>query len=105
MGLVGGAGEWRVRTGNYRIIYEIVDDRLLVLIPPCRTSTRPGRQTKHPRRPGAQRSGARTGQVSRDLRELLEPTLQRWMSREQGRHRLTVESWGEEERVERLRLT
>lgn len=30
--LVGGAGEWRVRTGDYRIIYEINDDVLLVLI-------------------------------------------------------------------------
>ena len=29
--LVGGAGEWRVRTGGYRIIYEIEEDRLLVL--------------------------------------------------------------------------
>lgn len=30
--LAGGAGEWRVRTGDYRIIYEIHDDRLLVLV-------------------------------------------------------------------------
>ena len=30
--LVGGAGEWRVRTGDYRIIYEIHDDRLLILV-------------------------------------------------------------------------
>lgn len=30
--LVGGAGEWRVRTGNYRIVYEIHDQRLLVLV-------------------------------------------------------------------------
>ena len=30
--LVGGAGEWRVRTGDYRIIYEIHDRRLLVLV-------------------------------------------------------------------------
>ncbi len=30
--LVGGDGEWRVRTGNYRIVYEIEDDQLLVLI-------------------------------------------------------------------------
>ncbi|MGB6059821.1 MAG: type II toxin-antitoxin system RelE/ParE family toxin [Microthrixaceae bacterium] len=29
--LVGGAGEWRVRTGSYRIIYEINDDVLVVL--------------------------------------------------------------------------
>lgn len=29
--LVGGAGEWRVRTGDYRIVYEIHDNRLLVL--------------------------------------------------------------------------
>jgi len=30
--LVGGAGEWRVRTGDYRIIYEIHDDHLIVLV-------------------------------------------------------------------------
>jgi mRNA interferase RelE/StbE len=30
--LVGGAGEWRVRTGAYRIIYEIHDDHLIVLV-------------------------------------------------------------------------
>ena len=30
--LVGGAGEWRVRTGDYRVIYEIHADELLVLV-------------------------------------------------------------------------
>jgi mRNA interferase RelE/StbE len=30
--LVGGAGEWRVRTGDFRIIYEIQDQHLLVLV-------------------------------------------------------------------------
>jgi len=30
--LVGGSGEWRVRTGDYRIIYEIQDDKLIVLV-------------------------------------------------------------------------
>ena len=30
--LVGGDGEWRVRTGDYRIIYEVHDDALLVLV-------------------------------------------------------------------------
>lgn len=30
--LVGGAGEWRVRTGNYRIVYAIEDDQLLILV-------------------------------------------------------------------------
>lgn len=30
--LVGGSGEWRVRTGTYRIVYEIHDDALLVLV-------------------------------------------------------------------------
>jgi mRNA interferase RelE/StbE len=30
--LVGGAGEWRVRTGDYRVIYEIHDAQLLVLV-------------------------------------------------------------------------
>lgn len=30
--LVGGAGEWRVRTGDYRIVYEIEEGRLVVLV-------------------------------------------------------------------------
>ena len=30
--LVGGAGEWRVRIGDYRVVYEIEDERLLVLV-------------------------------------------------------------------------
>ncbi len=30
--LVGGDGEWRVRTGDYRIVYEILDEVLLVLV-------------------------------------------------------------------------
>lgn len=30
--LVGGAGEWRVRTGDCRVIYEIRDQELLVLV-------------------------------------------------------------------------
>lgn len=30
--LVGGEGEWRVRTGDYRIVYEIRDAVLLVLV-------------------------------------------------------------------------
>ncbi len=30
--LVGGAGEWRVRTGDYRVIYEIHEGRLLLLV-------------------------------------------------------------------------
>ena len=30
--LVGGAGEWRVRTGDFRIIYEIHDAELVVLV-------------------------------------------------------------------------
>ena len=30
--LLGGDGEWRVRTGDYRIIYEINDRVLLVLV-------------------------------------------------------------------------
>ena len=30
--LVGGGGEWRVRTGDYRIVYEITDEELLVLV-------------------------------------------------------------------------
>jgi mRNA interferase RelE/StbE len=32
MKLVGGDGEWRVRTGAYRIVYEIHDEVLLVLV-------------------------------------------------------------------------
>jgi mRNA interferase RelE/StbE len=30
--LLGGEGEWRVRTGDYRIIYEIHDNVLIVLV-------------------------------------------------------------------------
>jgi mRNA interferase RelE/StbE len=30
--LVGGAGEWRVRTGDYRVIYEVHEGQLLVLV-------------------------------------------------------------------------
>ena len=30
--LVGGKGEWRVRTGDYRVIYEIYDGELLILV-------------------------------------------------------------------------
>lgn len=30
--LVGGEGEWRVRTGHYRIVYEIHDGTLVVLV-------------------------------------------------------------------------
>ncbi|GAA4386884.1 hypothetical protein GCM10023153_00860 [Ornithinibacter aureus] len=30
--LVGGEGEWRVRTGDYRIVYEVQDDVLVVLV-------------------------------------------------------------------------
>jgi mRNA interferase RelE/StbE len=30
--LVGGGGEWRVRTGDCRIVYEIEEDRFLVLV-------------------------------------------------------------------------
>jgi mRNA interferase RelE/StbE len=30
--LSGSSGDWRVRTGDYRIIYEIEDDRLIVLV-------------------------------------------------------------------------
>lgn len=30
--LVGGSGEWSVRTGDYRVVYEIEDDVLLVLV-------------------------------------------------------------------------
>ncbi|WP_322760044.1 type II toxin-antitoxin system RelE/ParE family toxin [Frankia sp. Cr2] len=30
--LVGGAGEWRVRTGDYRIVYDIQDKGLIVLV-------------------------------------------------------------------------
>ena len=29
---VGGSGEWRVRTGDYRIVYEIEDEQPLVLV-------------------------------------------------------------------------
>ena len=30
--LVGGDGEWRVRTGDFRIVYEIKDQVLLILV-------------------------------------------------------------------------
>jgi len=30
--LVGGSGEWRVRTGDCRIVWGIVDDELLILV-------------------------------------------------------------------------
>lgn len=30
--LVGGAGEWRIRTGDYRVIYEVHDAELVVLV-------------------------------------------------------------------------
>jgi len=30
--LVGGAGAWRVRTGDYRVVYEIHDHVLMVLV-------------------------------------------------------------------------
>ncbi len=30
--LVGGSGEWRVRTGDYRVIYEIHEQEILVLV-------------------------------------------------------------------------
>lgn len=30
--LVGGDGEWRVRTGDYRVVYEINDGVLVVLV-------------------------------------------------------------------------
>jgi len=30
--LVGGLGEWQVRTSNYRIIYEINDNELVILV-------------------------------------------------------------------------
>ena len=30
--LVDGGGAWRVRSGDYRIVYDIYDDRLVVLI-------------------------------------------------------------------------
>ncbi len=30
--LVGGSGEWRVRTGGYRIVYDIDDDVVRILV-------------------------------------------------------------------------
>ena len=30
--LVGGSGEWRVRTGDFRVIYEIHEQQVLVLV-------------------------------------------------------------------------
>jgi mRNA interferase RelE/StbE len=36
--LVGGGGEWRVCTGDYRIIYEIHEAQLIVLVAPAGSS-------------------------------------------------------------------
>ncbi|MGH1505376.1 MAG: type II toxin-antitoxin system RelE family toxin [Acidimicrobiales bacterium] len=36
--LVGGEGEWRVRTGDYRVIYEVRDDVLIVLVLAARST-------------------------------------------------------------------
>lgn len=30
--LSGSSGDWRVRTGDYRIIYEILDSQLIILV-------------------------------------------------------------------------
>lgn len=30
--LVGGSGAWRVRTGDYRVVYEVNDGKLLVFV-------------------------------------------------------------------------
>lgn len=30
--LAGGDGEWRIRTGDYRIVYEVHDGMLVVLV-------------------------------------------------------------------------
>jgi len=30
--LVGGEGELRIRVGDYRVVYEIIDDELVVLV-------------------------------------------------------------------------
>ncbi|WP_373692961.1 type II toxin-antitoxin system RelE family toxin [Agromyces silvae] len=30
--LVNSGGAWRVRTGDYRVVYEIHDDRIVVLV-------------------------------------------------------------------------
>lgn len=30
--LVGGDGQWRIRVGDYRIVYEIHDHELLILV-------------------------------------------------------------------------
>ncbi|WP_250281127.1 MULTISPECIES: type II toxin-antitoxin system RelE family toxin [unclassified Frankia] len=30
--LVGGGGEWRVRTGDYRVVYDIQDKELIILV-------------------------------------------------------------------------
>jgi mRNA interferase RelE/StbE len=54
--LVGGSGEWRVRTGGYRIIYEIEGDRLLILV--LRVGPDPiGAATVSGRAPGGDPSG------------------------------------------------
>ncbi|MHA3724656.1 type II toxin-antitoxin system RelE family toxin [Leucobacter sp. HY1910] len=30
--LVGGAGEMRIRVGDYRVVYEVIEDELVVLV-------------------------------------------------------------------------
>ena len=57
--LVGGAGEWRVRTGDYRIVYEIHDDEVLVLVVSKRGSRGPAPATTA-RRTSASRARSRT---------------------------------------------
>ncbi|TFV62264.1 type II toxin-antitoxin system RelE/ParE family toxin [Geodermatophilus sp. DF01-2] len=41
--LVGGAGEWRVRTGDFRIVYDVGDRELLVRASGDRPIRRPRR--------------------------------------------------------------
>ncbi|PQZ87023.1 hypothetical protein CQ018_18435 [Arthrobacter sp. MYb227] len=30
--LAGGEGERRIRVGNYRVVYEVIDDQLIILV-------------------------------------------------------------------------
>ena len=58
--LVGGSGEWRVRTGGYRVAYEIDDDILRVLVHASYYRTSNRREPDHaPAAPEASRARAR----------------------------------------------
>jgi mRNA interferase RelE/StbE len=48
--LVGGEAEWRIRTGDYRVVYEIHDDALVVLVLAVLPEHGSGGRARHGRR-------------------------------------------------------